>query len=169
MVNSGIEDQRKFQSADLVVSETSGSGGTPERTGRDQDENARVTRIANISPGDLRMTGQATMERGGMDESRMMARPASNSSGSEDAGMEQMSMMLREARVEGDPELVRPKEDLHARQQTLAERERSLKGHDEQSTKREEGHRDRRSRYTGRTGGLGARDDTDDIHIQNRR
>ena len=115
------------------------------------------------------MRGQATMERGGMDQSGMMARPAANASGSENAGMEQMSIMLREARTEGDPELVRPKEDLHARRQTLAERERSLKGHDERSTKREEGHRDRRSRYTGRTGGLGAQDDTDDIHMQNRR
>lgn len=63
-----------------------------------------------------------------MDESGMMARPASNSPGSEDAGMEQMPRMLREARVKGGPELVRSKEDLHAWQQTLAERERSLKG-----------------------------------------
>ena len=86
---------------------------------------------------------------------------------SEDAGMRQASMMLREAREEGDPELVRREEDLHARQQNLGERERSLKERDEQLRSREQGLRERQSRVTGR--GMGATDYVDDIHIQNRR
>lgn len=88
---------------------------------------------------------------------------------SEDAGMWQTEMMLREAREEGDPELVRREEDLHARQQNLGERERSLRERDEQLRTREQSLRERQSKYTGKTGGLGAQDYTDDIHIQNRR
>ena len=37
---------------------------------------------------------------------------------SENAGMEQMSRTIREAREAGDPEVQRSEEDLHARQQT---------------------------------------------------
>ena len=86
---------------------------------------------------------------------------------SEAAGMRQATMMLREAREEGDPELMRREEDLHARQQNLDERERSLKERNEQLRSREQGLRERQSRVTGR--GMGATDYTDDIHIQNRR
>jgi len=55
----------------------------------------------------------------------------------------------------------------HARQQNLAERERSLKDRDEQLRTREQGMKERQTRVTGK--GLGATDYTDEIHIQNRR
>jgi hypothetical protein len=86
---------------------------------------------------------------------------------SEDVGMRQATMMLREAREEGDPELMQRAEDLHARQQKLGEREQSLRERDEQLRSREQGLRERQTRVTGRD--LGATDYTDDIHIQNRR
>ena len=44
---------------------------------------------------------------------------------SEDIGMQQASMMIRESREEGDPEMQRSEEDLHARQQNLGGREGS--------------------------------------------
>ena len=86
---------------------------------------------------------------------------------SEEAGMWQVSMAIRETREEGDPEMQMREEDLHARQQNLGERERALRERDEQLRTREQGLRERQSRVTGR--GMGATDYTDDIHIQNRR
>ncbi|MEN6343509.1 MAG: hypothetical protein ABFC89_13235 [Methanospirillum sp.] len=75
---------------------------------------------------------------------------------SEDAGMQQVSRMLREEREEGDPEMMRREEDLHARQQNLGEREMSLRERDEQLRTREQGLRQRQSSITGR--GMGATD-----------
>jgi hypothetical protein len=86
---------------------------------------------------------------------------------SEEAGMQQVSMAIRESWEEGDPELQHREEELHARQQNLGERERSLRERDEQLRMREQGLRERQSRVMGK--GMGATDYTDDLHIQNRR
>lgn len=85
---------------------------------------------------------------------------------SEDAGMQQASMMLREAREEGDPEMQQREEDLHARQQNLGAREKSLGERDEQLRTREKGLRERQSKFMGK--GLGATDYTN-YQIQNTR
>ncbi len=140
-----MQDRKKGQSAGSTGSKTGGSVVAPGGAGR-EDEGTRG------------MQGQSGMQgraRGG------------GAQKSEDAGMRQATMMLREAREEGDPELVRREEDLHARQQNLGERERSLKERDEQLRSREQGLRERQSRVTGR--GMGATDYVDDIHIQNTR
>ena len=140
-----MENRKTGQSTGSTASTSGGSAGTTGRAGR-EDERTRT------------MQGQGGMQgraRGG------------GAQESEDAGMRQATMMLREAREEGDPELMRREEDLHARQQKLDERERSLKERDEQLQSREQGLRERQSRVTGR--GMGATDYTDDIHIQNRR
>ena len=109
-------------------------------------------------------TGESS---GSQKEMTTRGTPGRGAQESEDAGMGQMSWRLREAREEGDPELIRREEDLHARQQNLAERERSLKDRDEQLRTREQGMKERQTRVTGK--GLGATDYTDEIHIQNRR
>lgn len=85
---------------------------------------------------------------------------------SEEAGMRQASMVIRESWEEGDPELQRREEDLHARQQNLGERERSLRERDEQLRMREQGLRERQSRVTGK--GMGATD-YEDYRIKNTR
>jgi hypothetical protein len=77
---------------------------------------------------------------------------------SEEMGMRQASMMLRESREEGDPEMQRREEDLHARQMDLGAREQSLRERDEDLRRREQNLRERQSRFTGKTGGFGATD-----------
>ena len=179
-----MENRNRGQATGSTKTASGGSSGTPGRAGRDQDENARV---ADTSPGDVRTGGQATEDTlGGSGTQRTAAERGSTglenipgigdqarrwetgtegmSRGSrrgmqesEDAGMRQASMMIREMREEGDPEMQMREEDLHARQQNLGERERSLRERDEQLRMREQGLRERQSRIiTGR--GLGATD-----------
>ena len=173
---------------------TGGSSGTPGRAGRDQDENARVadtspgdlrsgaqaTEDALSGPGSQRTAaerGSEGLERiPGMEDQVRRWRSGTERTArepygrgeeeGESAAMWQTSMMLREAREEGDPEIQRREEDLHARQRNLGERERSLREREEQLRVREQGLREREARVTGKS--LGATD-YQDYRIRNDR
>ena len=196
LVRSDMEQQKRGQSTGPTEVRSGGSSGTPGRAGRDQDDNARVADTSpgdvrsGAQAGEDALGGPGTQqnaaERGseglenipGMrDQVRRWETEAERMTGhraqgrgaqrSEEAGMWQASMAIRETREEGDPEMQMREEDLHARQQNLGERERALRERDEHLRAREQGLRERQTRVTGR--GMGATDYTDDIHIQNRR
>lgn len=190
-----MENRNRSQGTGSTKTASGGSSGTPGRAGRDQDDNARVadTSPGDVrtggQAGEDALGGPGTQrtaaERGsaglenipGMENQvqRWEAGEKTMTRGtyrrgaqeSEDVGMRQASMMIREEHEEGDPELQMREEDLHARQQNLGERERSLRERDEQLRTREQGLRERESRGPGR--GMGSTDYTDETHTQNKR
>lgn len=66
--------------------------------------------------------------------------------------MDLLSAMIHDERERGDPEMQRRGKDLHARQEILGERERSLKKRGGQLLTRERNLRERQPRYAGTTG-----------------
>lgn len=195
LVRLEMENREKGRIAGSTEPASGGSSGTPGRAGYDQDENARVadTSPGDVRTGgqatEDRLGGpgykRTAAERGsaeleeipGMREqvrrweagTRRTAARGAYGGGireSEDTGMRQVSMMLREEREEGDPGMQRREEDLHARQMDLGARERSLREREETLREREQNLRQRESAITGR--GLGATD-YQDYRIRNDR
>jgi len=195
LVRLEMENRERSRTAGSTGSATGGSSGTPGRAGYDQDENARVadTSPGDVRTGgqatEDRLGGpgfrRTAAERGsgeleeipGMQEQVRRWEAGTRGTAtrgayggalreSEDAGMWQTSRMLREEREEGDPEMMRREEDLHARQMNLGARERSLREREAALQEREQNLHQRQPSIMGR--GLGATD-YQDYRIRNDR